>query len=243
MAALEKKMMESLKMIKEMAINKMNEVIRMAESKLESREGLLEESKEELPAAEPAEVAEETVAETKAKKSIFEPKGTGPRRGEMSSIIRDIFRKNPEAKNSEVIAHMKKAHNIEVKPSLVSTVKIEMGKKTRRAEKKETKAKGRRGRKSKGGLPLPACVTRVLSKSKSKQGFKAQNVMEGVKKLGYVYSGDKGDAGFLNCVYQALVGLRKDKARSGLKGSGPVLLHDKETHTWKLNPRAERKTA
>lgn len=227
--------LEQLKRIREMAINKMNEIIRVAEGRLESREdGFLEEPKEETRAEETVEVPSE-------------PKATRPRRGEKggvnkSALIRAYFDKHKDAKNSEVIAYMKKAHNIEVKPSLVSTVKIETAKKGGRP-KAETKAKGKRGRKPRGGLPMVACVTRVLSKSKSKQGARAEDILAGVKKLGYVYSGDKGDAGFLNCVYQALHDLCKEKDHAGWKGSGPVLLHDKETHTWKLNPRAERKTA
>lgn len=240
--------LEQLKRIREMAINKMNEIIRVAEGRFEARDdGFLEEPKAET---EVLVATEEPLAETEVVEVPSEPKATRPRRGEKggvnkSALIRDYFEKHSEAKNSEVIEYMKKVYNLEAMPSLVSTVKVHMKKpkKAGRPKKAETKAKGRRGRKSKGGLPMVACVTRVLSKSKSKQGSRAEDILEGVKKLGYVYSGDKGDAGFLNCVYQALHDLSKDKARSGWKGSGPVLLHDKETHTWKLNPRAERKIA
>lgn len=227
--------LDQLKRIRDMAINKMDEIIRLEEIKLEAKKDFALENKEEK-ATEAAEVVKEVGQVS------LEPKSTRARRGEMSALIRECFKKNQGIKNSEVIEYMRKVHNLDVKPSLVSTVKIDMSKARRKMRKKPELAK-KRVRKAKSGLPMVACVTRVLAKPKAKHGAKAEAILEGVKKLGYVYSGNKGEAGFLNCVYQALHDLSKEKIRGDWKGLTPILIHNKEDHTWRLNPKAERKSA
>lgn len=234
--------LEQLKRIRDIAINKMNEIIKMAEGVTEARasetETAAETATEEFVAeAEPVRAPEPVTTRVshRAKGGVSK-----------SQAIREYFSKHKEARNLEVIDYMKKVHNVEVKPSLVSTVKLSMklqkGKpgrvKVRKAEGK-VKVKARKGRRT--GLPMVACIAKVMSKSK--QGMSRDEVLEGVKRLGYRYSGAKGEEGLKNIVYQGLYALSQKKSHAGWKGSVPVLLHDEQSHTWKMNPKAEQKIA
>lgn len=224
--------LEQLKRIRDIAINKMNEIIKMAEGVTEAKA-----PEETAPAAETVVAAEPAKApEPAATRPSRKAKGGVSR----SELIREYFSKHKGVRNLDVIEHMKKVHNIEVKPSLVSTVKLSMKlPKGKPGRVKAGKTKVRRGRRS--GLPMVACIAKVMSKSKD--GMTRDEVLEGVKRLGYRYSGSKGEDGLKNIVYQGLYALSQKKSHAGWKGSVPVLLHDEQSHTWKMNPRAEQKIA
>lgn len=167
-----------------------------------------------------------------------------------SKLIREFFAKHPDAANKDLIEFYKKK-NIEIKPALVSTVKIKMESTTKRKRGRPAKSEqaraaavasakraSKKGR-SKRGLPMPACLTKVM---KTKHGMQIDEIVKGVKKY-YNYRGTQGDAGLKNVVNQVLNSLSKAKPRRGWKSDAPVILHDGESHTWRLNPKAERKTA
>lgn len=181
------------------------------------------------------------------------PIGTSPREGipeglrkvSKSDMIRDFFENNPDAENKDLIEHFRKK-NIEIKPSLVSTVKTQMG--TKKEKKKRgrpvgsTKAPAEKAtaKAEKSGLTMVEAAVRVVSKSKD--GLRVNKILEGVKKY-YSYKGEQGDHGLKNCLNQALYALSQKKNHRGWKGNAPVILHDKDSHTWRLNPKAERQTA
>ena len=257
---------ERVKRVLEVFIRKVNEIL---EDEMAAKEGHAEapaevahEEAPEVAHEEAPEVAHEEakteialLTETKAEEGAPpEPKGTKPRVFEAkketgkiskSELVRQCFRKNPEARNQEVIEYIKEKHGIELQPSLVSTVKISMKiPKSRpgriKGSQKSKIGAVRKEKKSRDGLSMTACVTRVMSKSK--KGMQVDEVLDRVKNL-YSYKGSKGEEGLKNVVYQALYGLSLKKSRRGWEGSAPVLIHDDENHTWKLNPKAKRKIA
>lgn len=258
---------ERVKRVLEVSIRKVNEIL---EGEMAAKEGHAEapaeEAHEEAHEEAPAEVAhEEAHEEAKTKIALLtdtkaeegappEPKGTKPRVFEAkketgkiskSELVRQCFRKNPEARNQEVIEHIKEKHGIELQPSLVSTVKISMKiPKSRpgriKGSQKSKVGAVRKEKKSRDGLSMTACVTRVMSKFK--KGMQVDEVLDRVKNL-YSYKGSKGEEGLKSVVYQALYALSLKKSRRGWEGSAPVLIHDEENHTWKLNPKAKRKIA
>lgn len=222
--------LEHLKKIRDMAINRMNEIIKMAEVKTSETapEAIVEEkAAEEIEGATAEEVARAVAPEPKATRAVVKRKGGVNR----SELIRNYFLSHKDAKNSEVIGYMKKEHNIEVKPSLVSTVKISMKAPRGKPGRKPGKAQARKG------LPMVACVAKIVNKAKD--GMTRDQVLDGVKKLGYEYSGSKGEEGLRNIVYQALYTLSQRQRHAGWKGSTPVLIHDGRNHTWRLNPKAK----
>ena len=165
------------------------------------------------------------------------------RRGEKSQLIRNFINENPEAKNKDLIEHYRKK-GIEIKPSLVSLVRKNMDKKEKKRGRpvESTSAKSTAGAKAEKKSGLTMVEAAVKACSKSKDGLKVDKMIEVVKKH-YSYGGDQGDQGMENCLRQALYSLCQKKPRRGWKGTMPVLLHDKKNHTYRLNPRAERKTA
>lgn len=253
---------ERLEKVRDLALDKMNEIIGKATKSEGVAETEAQTVKEVADLFEPpftGEEEEEEVAPAAAKAEKKEatppePAGTGPRevahKGDdgkvsKSKLIREFFAKHPEASNKQLIQHYERK-GIEIKPALVSTVKINMGTVTKK--KRGRPAKAESGRTvasakrmvSKRGLPMPACITKVVSKSRS--GMRVNEILKHVKKY-YVYGGKKGDDGLKNVINQALYALSSKKPHRGWKGDVPVILHDEESHTWKLNPRAERKTA
>lgn len=246
-----------LERIRDMAVERMNRIIS------EFKESLPTEAEHEGVKAE----SEATVAEDDEEEGFYEasatevaklvppaPIGTGPREGipeglrkvSKSDLIRDFFEKNPDAENKDLIEHFRKK-NIEIKPSLVSTVKTHMG--TRKEKRKRgrpvgsTKVRAEKATakaEKKSGLTMVEAAVRVVAKSKD--GLRVNKILEGVKKY-YSYRGEQGDQGLKNCLNQALYALSQKKNRRGWKGNAPVILHDKESHTWRLNPKAERQTA
>lgn len=160
-----------------------------------------------------------------------------------SKLIRDFFDRHPDASNKDLIVFYKEKHKIEIKPQLVSTVKASMGipKSKRRGRPAKDRTHARVAVASaKRGLPMPACLTKVIAKSK--QGLRINEILKGLKKL-YTYSGKQDEDGLKNVAYQGLYALSKKKPHRGWKGDVPVILHDEESHTWRMNPKAERKTA
>jgi hypothetical protein len=264
---------EQLKRIRDMALNKMEEIIGREEEKTETPiVAQYEEVGEETEAEEIPVVAHVVKEETEAEEVLVaahvvkeeegvppEPEATKPltnarkgRNGNVnkSELVREYFRKNPNARNQEVIDYVKEKHKIELQPSLVSTVKIAMdipkSKRGRVKGRGKSEAPARsavakaRAKKSPKSLPMVACVTKVISKSKS--GLRIDDVVDGVEKI-YDYRGGQGKKGLKNVVYQALYALSLKKNRRGWEGASPVVLHDDERHTWKLNPKAKRKIA
>lgn len=248
--------LEQLEKIRDMAINKMNEIIgRERKPAFETVVTETEVATEAVAASDLEAKAEETVVLSEEAGTPPEPKATKPRpvgrrgrNGEVnkSGLIREYFEKHPQARNQEVIEYVKEKHKIELQPSLVSTVKLSMNiPKSKRGRVKgkvsaKAVAKAKRTARKKDGLPMVACVTKVVAKSKG--GLRIDDVVSGVKKL-YDYSGKQGEQGLKNVVYQALYALSLKKERRGWEGSAPVILHDDERRTWKLNPKAKRKIA
>lgn len=313
--------LEEMKRVRDFAVKKMNEMISREEAKAESH-GETTTFVEEKIAEEVAEgevVAKETVSPPEPKATKPHPAARKGRNGELnkSEIIREYFKRHPDAGNQEVIDYLKEKHGIQAYPSLVSTVKFHMRKKVKPSAKTVSKpaakvrerrgdAADRRGRSKfpkgrvKGGInrselvreylakhrdagagevishlkdkhatsvtpalvysikakmpkrgrkpdsdkgePMVACVMKALAKLK--EGAKLKDVAKFVKKSGkYHYAGSKGEEGFLYTVYQALHALHQSKKRRGWEGRAPVVLHDKENHTWKLNPNAKREFA
>lgn len=250
--------LEQLEKIRDIAINKMNEIIgrekRVSEpeTKVEaepsaSYEEVGEEGDAEEDVSEVSEFKESVPPEPEATqpRPVGRPAGRRGRNGEVnkSDLIREYFRSHPKARNQEVIAHVKEKHKIELQPSLVSTVKrtlnIPKGKPGRRKAAAAT-AVAKAKKSKKGTLPMVACVTKVMSKAK--KGMHIDQVVGGVEKL-YSYGGKKGSDGLKNVVYQALYSLSLKKNRRGWEGAAPIVLHDDVSHTWKLNPKAKRKIA
>jgi hypothetical protein len=247
--------LEQLEKIRDMAINKMNEIIgRERKPAVETVITETEVATEAVASSEFEPEAQEAVAASEEAGTPPEPKATKPRpvgrrgrNGEVnkSGLIREYFAKCPQARNQEVIEYVKEKHKIELQPSLVSTVKLSMNiPKSKRGRVKgkvaaRAVAKAKRNRR-KDGLTAVACVTKVVAKSKG--GLRIDDVVSGVKKL-YDYSGKQGEQGLKNVIYQALYALSLKKERRGWEGSAPVILHDDERHTWKLNPKAKRKIA
>jgi len=251
MLSIVERLEERLKRIRDLAVSEMH---RQAEA-------IIGKAKQEEVSEPEVEESTEVVAleaEDKKDETPPEPVATKPRqiahRGKngkisKSKLIREFFEKHPEASNKELIEFYKKKHNIEIKPALVSTVKINMGVPKSKRRGRPAKAVGHVRAKevasakaavSKKGMPMPACVTKVVAKHKD--GLRIDKILEGVKKY-YTYGGKQEDDGLKNVIYQALYALSKKKPHRGWKGEIPVILHDEESCTWRLNPKAERKTA
>lgn len=245
---------ERLEKVRDMAVAKMNEIISTAKAAKVAEETTAVATVEETEA--PFETEAESDGEVKAEKETTppEPAATRPRivRGakegkvNKSELIRDFFRKHPDAANKDCIEFYKKK-NIEIHGSLVSIVKsagAPTGKRRGRPAKVKASAhaavaRAKKVKTAKRGLPMTACIARVV---KAKEGMRIDKIVEGIKKF-YTYGGKQDDDGLRNVVYQGLYALSKKKAHRGWKGEVPVVLHDEESHTWRLNPKAERKSA
>lgn len=156
-----------------------------------------------------------------------------------SSLIRECLERNPDASNEDVVKDLKRSKRMEVKPTLVSSVRANLKKKgaktSRVVSRKPTKAK-----KNRKGLPMPALVVKVLEKA-PREGIKLVDLAEKVIAAGYDYRGSKGPEGVVQNVYQAVHTLSKTIPHAGYEGKTAVVLHDEANKRWKLNPKAVKK--
>jgi len=149
-----------------------------------------------------------------------------------SSYIKSYFESHGlDANNEEVVSYIRKSKGVEVKPTLVSSVRAILKKKGFKG------GKGKIGTKKavKKGPTMPSVVVEVLKKA-PKEGLELSQVAARALKSGYEYRGKKDIAGFTQNVYQALNALSKKIAHPGYKGATAVVLH--EGHKYKLNPKA-----
>lgn len=251
---------ERLEKARDIAVEYMNQIIEEEKAKAEKAgEPEARTVREVADMFEPPYTGEEedeglVVAPAAERKEATppEPVSTGPHefahkaegvKVNRSKLVREYFTKHRDDSNKNLINFYAKK-GIEIKPALVSTVKISMGLVTKKKRGRPAKSSGTvavaRRASLKRGLPMTACVPKALAGSK--HGMKVDDILRGIKKY-YNYRGKQKDEGLKNVLYQALYALSKKKSHRGWKGDVPVILHDEESCTWKLNPRAERKTA
>lgn len=156
-----------------------------------------------------------------------------------SSLIREYLEKKPSASNEEVVKELKASKKVEVRPTLVSSVRAILKRKGFKTSKISI-GKGFKVRKARKGLPMPALVVKVLERA-GREGMKLSEMKSKVIKAGYEYRGSKGEDGILQNVYQAVHALSKTIPHAGYEGKAPVVLHDHSTKKWKLNPKAVKK--
>jgi hypothetical protein len=150
-----------------------------------------------------------------------------------SEMIRKYFEKHGmEVKNKDIVEYARKAHKIDLAPSLVSIIRGTM------AEPKNGKAKKEAHL---AGLPMTALAVVLLQKNRGRDGLKLSEITDLVIKSGYKYSGDKGREGITQNVWQALNNLSKKTAHPGYDGEVSVILKDAASHRYRLNPKAKRR--
>jgi len=154
-----------------------------------------------------------------------------------SSLIREYLEENGlDSPNEEVVKHLKKK-GVEVRRTLVSSVRADLKKKGFKTSKVKIKSKSGRG------PTMPSAVIEALKKA-GKEGMELSEVAQKVVKSGYVYKGNKGIHGITQNVFQALHSLSKKIAHPGFKGTTPVVIHEKNPGQrfgrYKLNPKAVR---
>jgi hypothetical protein len=158
-----------------------------------------------------------------------------------SALIREYLEEHGlDSPNEEVVNHLKK-RGVEVRKTLVSSVRAILKKKGIKTAR--IKRKTRSGR----GPTMPSAVIEALKKA-GKEGMELSEVAQKVVKSGYVYKGNKGIHGITQNVFQALHSLSKKIAHPGFKGTTPVVIHEKNPGQrfgrYKLNPKAmENKVA
>lgn len=157
-----------------------------------------------------------------------------------SAVIREYLEQHGlDSSNEEVVKHVKKTKGLDVRPTLVSSVRAHLkrrGIKTSRINKfvgKKTKT----GK----GPTMPAAVIDTLKKAG--KGLELSEITQKVLKSGYEYKGSKGIKGVTQNVFQALHNLSKRIAHPGFKGNTPVVIHEKtpghRVGRYKLNPKAK----
>jgi hypothetical protein len=156
-----------------------------------------------------------------------------------SSLIRQYLEKNPKAENDEVLKEIKKSHKVEVKPTLVSSVRAILKRKGFKTARISLKV-ATKEKKDRKGLPMPALIVRVLEKA-PREGMKLREMTDKVIAAGYEYQGNKGWEGIAQNVYQAVHTLSKSIPHAGYEGKTPVVLHDMASKRWKLNRKATKK--
>jgi hypothetical protein len=150
-----------------------------------------------------------------------------------SEMIRKYFEKHGmKVKNKDIVEYARKAHKIDLAPSLVSIIRGTM------AEPKNGKAKKEAHL---AGLPMTALAVVLLQKNRGRDGLKLSEITDLVIKSGYKYSGDKGREGITQNVWQALNNLSKKTAHPGYDGEVSVILKDAASHRYRLNPKAKRR--
>ena len=85
----------------------------------------------------------------------------------------------------------------------------------------------------KNDMPLSALVMKILSYKKYTEGLKLDDLVEQVIKMGHKTGSKKGKKGLSQIVYQACKKLREQKG-----DAPPVLVKDKASHRYKINPAA-----
>jgi len=157
-----------------------------------------------------------------------------------SSLIRNYLEAHGlEVSNTEVVDFVKKQHGVVVRPTLVSSVRMNLKKSGHKVSKtkKVLIHKAKSGR----GPTMPSVVIETLKKA-GEEGLELSEVTKKVLKSGYVYKGEKGIAGLTQNVFQALHNLSKKIAHPGFKGNTPVVLHKKAPGQrfgrYRLNPKA-----
>jgi hypothetical protein len=152
-----------------------------------------------------------------------------------SALIREYLEENGlDSPNDEVVNNLKK-RGVEVRPTLVSSVRAILKKKGVKTTRIKRKVKAGRG------PTMPSVVIEALKKA-GKEGLELSEIAKKVLKSGYEYKGSKDIHGLTQNVYQALHNLSKKIAHPGFKGSVPVVLHEKTPGQrfgrYKLNPKA-----
>lgn len=158
-----------------------------------------------------------------------------------SAVIREYLEQHGlDSSNEEVVKHVKKTKGLDVRPTLVSSVRAHL----KRRGIKTSRIKKFVGKKPKAGRgpTMPAAVIETLKRA-GKEGLELSEVAQRVMKSGYEYKGNKDIHGFTQNVYQALHNLSKRIAHPGFKGNTPVVIHEKtpghRVGRYKLNPKAK----
>jgi hypothetical protein len=149
-----------------------------------------------------------------------------------SSLIREYLEKHPDASNEEVVKELKKSKKVEVRPTLVSSVRAILKRMSGKTSKISSKPRK--------GLPMTALVVKILEKS-PKDGVRLSELSKKAVDAGYEYRGEKGAAGVTQNVYQALHALSRQIPHPGYEGKTAVVLHD--GMRWRLNPKAKKRIA
>jgi hypothetical protein len=152
-----------------------------------------------------------------------------------SSLIRDYLEERGlESSNDDVVSNIKKTKGIDVKPTLVSSVRAMLKRKGHKTSKVATvKVAARKSLRK--GPTMPAVVVEVLKKA-PKEGMELSEVTLKALKSGYKYRGKKDIQGLTQNVYQALHTLSKKILHPGYKGKTAIVIH--EGRRYKLNPKA-----
>lgn len=149
-----------------------------------------------------------------------------------SSHIKSYFESHGlDVANEDIVSYIKKSKGVDVKPTLVSSVRAILKKKGFKGGKVGAK------KTAKKAPTMPSVVVEVLKRA-PKDGLELSQVASRALKSGYEYRGKKDIAGFTQNVYQALNNLSKKIAHPGYKGATAVVLH--EGRKYKLNPKAMR---
>lgn len=246
---------EKLKEIRDGAIERMNKLI----SRIEEKATVAVETEAPAGAQEATEKATQ-IEEAPAAKATVGADGEA-RKGwhggvNKSELVRNYFEKHGlEVRNVDLIAAIKKSHGIDVGAANVSIVRKQFGGKATKAKKQKAevkpKAKSRVDEKTRvkikkeaglKGLPMPALCVEILKKA-PREGLKLSELAEMVDASGYEYTGDKGYTGMVQNVYQAVHNLSMPKTHPGYKGKVAVVIHDKASKRYRLNPKAKKNVA
>lgn len=157
-----------------------------------------------------------------------------------SSLVRAYLERHSEASNDEVVKEIARSNKVQVKPTLVSSVRAIIKRKGTKTARIASKPAPKNAKKDRKGLPMPALVVRVLEKA-PREGMKLREMTDKVIAAGYEYQGTKGWEGIAQNVYQAVHALSKTVTHAGYEGKTAVVLHDSASKRWKLNPRAIKK--
>lgn len=157
-----------------------------------------------------------------------------------SALIRDYLDSHGlGSPNDEVVDHIKKTKGVDVKPTLVSSVRAMLKRKGHKTSKvaatKVAAVKVATKQGARKGPTMPAVVVEVLKKA-PKQGLELSEVTLKALKSGYKYGGKKDIQGLTQNVYQALHTLSKKIAHPGFKGKAAIVIH--EGRRYRLNPKA-----
>ena len=158
-----------------------------------------------------------------------------------SSIIREYLTQHGlDSDNEEVVNHVKKTRGLNVRATLVSSVRADLKRKNIKTGRM-TKFVGKKSGARKGPT-MPKAVIYTLKKA-GKDGLELSEIAQKVMKLGYEYKGGKSIAGITQNVFQALNNLSKKIAHPGFKGNAPVVIRDKmpgqRVGRYRLNPKAK----